>query len=45
MVKHQETIPAINHLRFKKGELIVTEGDYGISIYNIIKGTVLSVQE
>jgi len=45
MGKDKEKIPPIKHLRFKKGELIVKEGDYGISIYKIIKGKVLSFQE
>ena len=31
---------SINRLKFKKDELIIKEGDYGISIYKIIKGKV-----
>ena len=33
-------IPPIVHLSYAKGELIIKEGDYGISIYKISKGTV-----
>ena len=38
----QETkkIPPIVHLSYSKGELIIKEGDYGISIYKIVKGNV-----
>ena len=32
--------PPTVRLRYKKGELIVKEGDFGISIYKIIKGKV-----
>jgi len=34
-------IPSTVRLNFKKGELIVKEDDFGISIYKIIKGEVL----
>ena len=40
MISNKENIPPIVHLKFKKGELIIKEGDYGISIYKIIKGKV-----
>jgi CRP-like cAMP-binding protein len=33
-------IPPILHLSYAKGELIIKEGDYGISIYKISKGNV-----
>jgi CRP/FNR family cyclic AMP-dependent transcriptional regulator len=33
-------IPPIVHLSYSKGELILKEGDYGISIYKIVKGNV-----
>ena len=33
-------IPPIVHLSYSKGELIIKEGDYGISIYKIVKGNV-----
>jgi len=33
-------IPPIVHLSYAKGELIIKEGDYGISIYKIVKGNV-----
>jgi CRP/FNR family cyclic AMP-dependent transcriptional regulator len=38
----QETkkIPPIVHLSYSEGELIIKEGDYGISIYKIVKGNV-----
>ena len=45
MDNEKEKIPPIKHLRFKKGDLIVKEGDYGISIYKIIKGKVSLFRE
>jgi CRP/FNR family cyclic AMP-dependent transcriptional regulator len=33
-------IPPIVHLSYSEGELIIKEGDYGISIYKIVKGNV-----
>jgi CRP/FNR family cyclic AMP-dependent transcriptional regulator len=33
-------IPPIVHLSYTKGELIIKEGDYGISIYKILNGNV-----
>ena len=33
-------IPPIVHLSYAKGELIIKEGDYGISIYKILSGSV-----
>jgi CRP/FNR family cyclic AMP-dependent transcriptional regulator len=33
-------IPPIVRLKYKKGELIIKQGDYGISIYKIIRGKV-----
>jgi CRP/FNR family cyclic AMP-dependent transcriptional regulator len=33
-------IPPIVYLSYAKGELIIKEGDYGISIYKILKGSV-----
>ena len=33
-------IPPIVHLSYSKGELIIKEGDYGISIYKILNGNV-----
>ncbi len=33
-------IPPVVHLSYSKGELIIKEGDYGISIYKIFKGHV-----
>ncbi len=40
MATGQEKVPPIMRLHYKKGELIVKENDYGISIYKIIKGKV-----
>ncbi len=33
-------MPPIVSLKYKRGELIIKEGDYGISIYKIVKGKV-----
>ena len=33
-------IPPIVHLSYSKGELIIKEGDYGMSIYKILNGNV-----
>lgn len=33
-------IPPIVHLSYSNGELIIKEGDYGISIYKVAKGSV-----
>ena len=33
-------IPPIVHRSYPKGELIIKEGDYGISIYKVLKGSV-----
>ncbi|MFO7737135.1 MAG: cyclic nucleotide-binding domain-containing protein [Desulfatiglandaceae bacterium] len=40
MGNEKEKIPPIKHLHFRKGDLIVKEGDYGLSIYKIIRGKV-----
>ncbi len=34
------TLPPVNRLRYKKGDLIIKQGDYGISLYKIISGKV-----
>jgi CRP-like cAMP-binding protein len=36
----KEKIPPVKLLHYKKGDLIVKQGDYGISIYKVIKGRV-----
>ena len=36
----KEKIPPVKRLHYKKGDLIVKQGDYGISIYKVIKGKV-----
>ena len=40
MTKNKKKIPPIVQLNFSKGDLIIKEGDYGISIYEIISGRV-----
>ena len=42
--KHEDVFPVIT-LKYQKGDLIIKEGDYGISIYKIIKGKVSIFQE
>ena len=42
--KHEDVFPVIT-LKYRKGDLIIKEGDYGISIYKIIKGEVSIFQE
>jgi CRP-like cAMP-binding protein len=37
----KKKMPPIRHLSYSKGDLIVKEGDYGISIYKVLKGSVL----
>ncbi|MGD8227494.1 MAG: cyclic nucleotide-binding domain-containing protein [Desulfobacteraceae bacterium] len=41
----KKKIPPIISLRFKKGDLIFKQGDYGISMYKIIQGKVLVFRE
>lgn len=36
----EKKTPPIRNLHFKKGDLIVKEGDYGISIYKLVQGRV-----
>ena len=38
MAAAEGKIPPVVHLTYEKGELIMKEGDYGISIYKILKG-------
>jgi CRP/FNR family cyclic AMP-dependent transcriptional regulator len=33
-------IPPVVHRSYPKGELIIKEGDYGVSIYKVLKGSV-----
>lgn len=40
MTKNKKKIPPIVQLNFSKGDLIIKEGDYGMSIYDIISGKV-----
>ena len=42
-IKH--VLPPISRLHYKKGDLIIKQGDYGVSIYKIIKGKVRIVRE
>ena len=41
----KEKIPQIRMLRYKRGDLIIKEGDFGVSIYKIVKGRVRIVKE
>lgn len=43
MVTQNNSRPVI-HLRYQKGDLIMKEGDYGVSIYKILKGRVRVTQ-
>jgi CRP-like cAMP-binding protein len=38
--KNSEVIPKTNVLKYRKGEQIIKQGDYGISIYIILRGKV-----
>ena len=40
-----EKIPPLVRLHYNKGELIMKEGDYGISIYKVLKGHVRVLKE
>ena len=40
-----EKIPPLVNLHYNKGELIMKEGDYGISIYKVLKGHVRVLKE
>jgi CRP-like cAMP-binding protein len=42
---NDEKIPPVVHLKYRKGELIVKEGDYGVSIYKVAKGKALVYHE
>ena len=42
--KHENVFPVIT-LKYRKGDLIIKKGDYGISIYKIIKGKVSILKE
>lgn len=42
--KHENVFPVIT-LKYREGDLIIKERDYGISIYKIIKGKVSILQE
>jgi hypothetical protein len=33
----KKKIPPVVHLSYSKGDLIIKEGDYGISIYKILE--------
>ena len=45
MTKIKKRIPPIVRLHYKKGELLMKQGDYGISIYKILKGHVRVFKE
>jgi CRP-like cAMP-binding protein len=38
--QRRSKIPPVRHLSYKRGDLILKEGDYGISIYELISGRV-----
>ncbi len=42
-IKH--VLPPVSRLQYKKGDLIIKQGDYGISIYKIVKGKVRIIRE
>lgn len=39
-MKEEHALPPVVHLAFKEGDLIIKEGDYGVSIYKILSGKV-----
>jgi CRP/FNR family transcriptional regulator, cyclic AMP receptor protein len=45
MTDNPLTIPPIVRLSYRKGDLIIKEGDYGISIYKILEGKAMVYQE
>jgi CRP-like cAMP-binding protein len=45
MTDHPSKIPPIVRLRYRKGDLIIKEGDYGVSIYKILEGKAVVLQE
>ena len=45
MVSNLSQAPPIVRLSYKKGDLIVKEGDYGVSIYKIVDGKVAVYRE
>jgi len=45
MTDNPSTIPPIVRLSYRKGDLIVKEGDYGISIYKILEGKAMVLKE
>jgi CRP-like cAMP-binding protein len=45
MMNEKEKTPPTKLLHYRKGDLIVKQGDYGISIYKIIKGKVRIFRE
>jgi hypothetical protein len=44
-VNDKEKTPPIVSLKYRRGDLIIKEGDYGISIYKIVKGKVRVFEE
>jgi CRP-like cAMP-binding protein len=41
----KKKVPQIRMLHYKRGDLIIKEGDFGVSIYKIVKGRVRIVKE
>lgn len=45
MNKNSRAYPSINILKYRKGEQIIKQGDYGISIYIVLRGRVEVLRE
>jgi CRP-like cAMP-binding protein len=45
MTDNPSTTPPIVRLSYRKGDLIIKEGDYGVSIYKILEGKAVVLQE
>jgi CRP-like cAMP-binding protein len=45
MANENTNLPAVSRLRYRKGETICKQGDFGISIYHIVEGRVEIVSE
>jgi CRP-like cAMP-binding protein len=40
MANDKQALPAVSRLRYRKGETVVKQGDFGISIYHVVEGRV-----
>ena len=45
MTENNSKTPPVMRLSYRKGDLIIKEGDYGVSIYKIIEGSVVVFRE